>query len=317
MRYRRLGKTGLNVSVIGLGTWQFGGEWGKAFAQDEVDRMFARARDLGINLVDTAECYGDHLSESLVGGAIRAAGRREDWVVATKFGHKFHGYMNRTDERSAAHVRQQLDDSLRALDTEYIDLYQFHSVRDAEFDDPEVRRVLEDAVASGRVRHLGNSVSSNLDPAHQVDGSSAARVGVIQIVYNRLDRRPEQAAFPSCRRQDLGVLARVPLASGFLSGKYKPGQTSFAAGDFRAGQDRAAIDEKLREVERIARDEVPPGTDMAEWALAWCLRHDAVTAVIPGCKSVEQVESNARAASLPTVRDDHPLAAPAGTGTRG
>ena len=307
MRYRRLGKTGLNVSVIGLGTWQFGGEWGKAFAQDEVDRMFARAADLGINLVDTAECYGDHLSESLVGGAIR--GRRDDWVVATKFGHKFHGYMNRPDERSAADVRRQLEDSLRALQTDYIDVYQFHSVRDVEFDDGAVRRVLEDAVRGGKVRHVGNSVSSNLDPAHQVNGSSAAGVGVIQIVYNRLDRRPEAAAFPSCRRQGLGVLARVPLASGFLSGKYKPGRTSFAQGDFRAGQDAEAVDEKLKEVERIARDEVPPGVNMAEWALAWCLQHESVTAVIPGCKSVEHVESNARAADLPTVRDDHPLAA--------
>ena len=306
MKYRRLGKTGLNVSVIGVGTWQFGGEWGKTFTQDEVDRMFARAGDLGINLVDTAECSGDHLSESLVGGANK--GRRDRWVVATKFGHRFHGHMNRTDERSAADARRQLDDSLRALQTDYVDVYQFHSVRDAEFDDPELRRFLEDAVKRGKVRHLGNSVSSNLDPAHQVDASTAAGVGVIQIVYNRLDRRPEDVAFPACRRQDLGVLARVPLASGFLSGKYKPGQTSFAQGDFRAGQDRASVDEKLKEVERIAREEVPPGVNMAEWALAWCLQHEAVSAVIPGCKSVEQVESNARAAELPMVRNDHPSA---------
>jgi aryl-alcohol dehydrogenase-like predicted oxidoreductase len=308
MKYRRLGKTGLDVSVIGIGTWQFGGEWGKTFTQDEVDRMFARAGDLGINLVDTAECYGDHLSESLVGGAIR--GRRDRWVVATKFGHRFHGHMNRTDERSAADVRRQLDDSLRALQTDYVDLYQYHSVRDAEFDDPELRRFLEDAVKSGKVRHLGNSVSSNLDPAHQVDGSTAAHVEVIQIVYNRLDRRPEQTAFPSCRRQNLGVLARVPLASGLLSGKYKPGHATFAPGDYRAGQDPKSIDEKLKEVERIAREEVPPGVNMAEWALAWCLQHDAVSATIPGCKDVGQVESNARAADLPMVRDDHPLAVP-------
>lgn len=309
MKYRRLGKTGLNVSVIGLGTWQFGGEWGKTFTQGEADRMFARAHDLGINLVDTAECYGDHLSESLVGEAI--SHHRDDWVVATKFGHKFHGHMNRTDERSAADVRRQLEDSLRALKTDHIDVYQFHSVRDVEFDDEAVRRVLEDAVRGGKVRRIGSSVSSNLDPAHQVNGSAAAGVEVIQIVYNRLDCRPEAVAFPACQRQDLGVLARVPLASGLLSGKYNPGQTSFAAGDFRAGQDAKAMDEKLQEVERIARDEMPPGVNMAEWALAWCLQHDAVTAVIPGCKSVEQVESNACAADLPTVRDDHPLAAPA------
>lgn len=308
MKYRRLGNSDLRVSVIGMGTWQFGGEWGKTFTQAEVNRMFARARDLGINLVDTAECYGDHLSESLVAGAIRETGRREDWIIATKFGHGFHGHMNRTDERSAADVRRQLEDSLRALRTDYIDLYQFHSVRNAEFDDEALRRVLEDAVGSGKVRHVGNSVSSNLDPAHQVERSAEAHVEAIQIVYNRLDRRPEAAAFPSCQRQDLGVLARVPLASGLLSGKYKPGQTSFAPGDFRSGQHRAAMDEKLTEVERIEREEVPAGMNMAEWALAWCLQHDAVSAVIPGCKSVQQVESNARAAALPVIQDAHPQA---------
>ncbi len=306
MKYRKLGKTNLTVSVIGIGTWQFGGEWGKRFAQDEVDCMFARGRELGINLIDTAECYGDHLSESLIGNAIR--NDRDKWIVATKFGHKFHGPMNRSDERNAEHVRQQLDDSLRALRTDYVDLYQYHSVRDAEFDDSEVRRVLEDALASGKVRHLGNSVGSNIDPTHQIDGSVAAKVEVIQIVYNRLERRPEQAAFASCQQQNLGVLARVPLASGLLSGKYKPGHTSFAPGDYRSSQSSKTIDEKLHEVERIIRDEVPPGVNVAEWALAWCLQHPAVTSVIPGCKSVEQVESNARAADLAMVRDDHPLA---------
>ena len=118
MKYRRLGKTGLRVSVIGIGTWQFGGEWGKAFTQDEVDGMFDRARELGINLIDTAECYGDHLSESLIGNAI--ARDRDKWIIATKFGHRFHGYMNRTDERSASDVAGQLEGSLRALRSDYI-----------------------------------------------------------------------------------------------------------------------------------------------------------------------------------------------------
>src|SRR5437867_4674769 len=127
MKYRRLGKTELKVSVIGLGTWQFGGEWGKDFSPEEVRDLVARAKDLGINLIDTAECYGDHLSESLIGDAIR--GDRAAWVVATKFGHKYHGYMNRTDERSAGDVRVQLEDSLRALKTDYVDIYQYHSVR--------------------------------------------------------------------------------------------------------------------------------------------------------------------------------------------
>ena len=304
MKYRRLGKTNLRISVVGVGTWQLGGEWGKDFAQDEVDRMFARARDLGINLIDTAECYGDHLSESLIGNAI--ARDRDQWVVATKFGHKYHGYMNRSEPRTPADVRVQLEDSLRALRTDYIDVYQYHSMRNSEFDDTGIRAVLQEAKRAGQVRHIGTSISPN-DNLHQTDGASVADVETVQVIYNRLDRKPEEAVFPSCRRQDLGVLARVPLASGLLSGKYRPGAT-FAKGDTRHEKKQEQIDAQLREVEQIGRAELPPGVPMAQWALAWCLRHEAVACVIPGCKSVEQVESNAAAAGLDMVAEDHPLA---------
>jgi myo-inositol catabolism protein IolS len=295
MKYRTLGKTGLKVSVIGMGTWQFGGEWGKNFAQTEVNAMFARAKDLGINLIDTAECYGDHLSEALIGAAVK--GQREKWVIATKFGHKFHSFMKRTDERDLPDIREQLDGSLRALRTDYIDIYQFHSVRDNEFDNPELWDFLKKAKKQGKIRHIGNSISSGLDLRVQTDQSTDAGVEVLQLVYNRLERKPEEEAFPSAMKQELGILARVPLASGYLSGKYKPGAT-FTGNDFRATQDPGKVQETLKEVERIAKNEVPPGVEMSQWALAWCLKHPAVTAVIPGCKSVEQVEKNAKAADL-------------------
>ena len=125
------------------------------------------------------------------------------------------------------------------------------------------------------------------------------------MIYNRLDRRPEQRDFPYAIHHDLGILARVPLASGFLSGKYKPG-AHFDENDVRAGQKRQEIDEKLELVAKIRRDEVPHDVPMAQWALAWCLQHPAVSAVIPGCKDVRQVIDNARAAELATVRADHP-----------
>ena len=188
MKYRRLGKTNLRVSVVGLGTWQFGGEWGKDFAQGEVDAMFDRARELGVNLIDTAECYGDHTSERLIGGAI--ARDREKWILATKFGHKFHGYMNRTEPRSPAHVRQQLEDSLKALRTDHVDLYQYHSWGDAQFFDADVQAELEKQLAAGKIRHLGNSVSKN-NNVTQIEASASKNIEVIQIIYNRLDRVPE------------------------------------------------------------------------------------------------------------------------------
>lgn len=296
MKYRRLGKTGLEVSVIGLGTWQFGGEWGKDFSQSDADEIFNAARQCGINLIDTAECYGDHLSESLIGGAIQSD--RAKWIVATKFGHIFHSHLNRTDARTAADAAKQVEDSLKALRTDFIDLLQYHSIRFEEFDNDELSDVLGKLLKSGKVRHLGNSISGQTRKnVNQVGASTRRGVEAIQVIYNRLDRAPEEEIFPLCVKQELGVLARVPLASGYLSGKYRPG-ASFPNNDIRGGHDRAAIDEKLREVERIQREEVPAGVDMARWALAWCLKNPAVTAVIPGCKDAGQVQANATAADL-------------------
>ena len=305
MKYRRLGKTNLRVSVIGMGTWQLGGEWGKTFEQREVDEMFDAAREVGINLIDTAECYGDHLSEKLIGAAI--ARDRDKWVVATKFGHKFLGHMKRSDERAPKDAVEQLEASLKALRTDHVDLLQYHSLADAEFDNDELQRTLVRLKEQGKIRHIGNSIRGNADD-HQTRRSEKAQVEALQVIYNRLDRRPEQRDFPYALEHGLGVLARVPLASGFLSGKYKPG-AKFSPNDTRAGYTAAQLDEKLREVERIAREEVPAGVPMAQWALAWCLKHPAVSAVIPGCKNVEQVRANAAAAAQSTmVRDDHPQA---------
>jgi aryl-alcohol dehydrogenase-like predicted oxidoreductase len=130
----------------------------------------------------------------------------------------------------------------------------------------------------------------------------------IQVVYNRLDRTPEREVFPTCQNHDLGVLARVPLASGYLTGKYRPDATFDDPNDVRSRHDPGDVQRKLEEAERIRHEEVPEGVAMATWALAWCLQHPAVTCVIPGCKNVAQVEANAKAAELDLVRDDHPQA---------
>lgn len=302
MKYRRLGKTGLNVSVVGIGTWQFGGEWGQDFTQPEADAILGRAKDLGINLIDTAECYGDHLSETLIGKAIK--GQRDQWVIATKFGHKFHGNFDRSEHWSAQEVRQQLEDSLRALQTDYIDVYQAHG--DRFLADDALWAMLKDQVSAGKIRHLGISISNN-QSAEATAQATRLNVDVIQVVYNRLDRNPEAAVLSACIEQDLGVLARVPLASGFLSGKYQPGTTFTDESDVRSRHNVEEVQHKLQEVAAIKANEVPPGVDMAQWALAWCLQHPGVTTVIPGMKNVGQVEKNAAAAALDLVRDDHRL----------
>ena len=305
MKYRRLGKTDLRVSVIGIGTWQLGGEWGKTFKQAEVDAMLAKAAELGVNLIDTAECYGDHLSEQLIGNAVK--GRRDEWIIATKFGHGFKDSFGRDMLFEPEHVQKQLEESLKALQTDYIDLYQFHSGTDEMYDTPGLWEMLQQQVDAGKVRHLGISVSKTQGSLYQVDKASEVEADAIQVFYNRIHRKPEEQMFDSCLRQDLGVLARVPLASGYLSGKYDK-EATFAGTDVRSvWQDE---DEKREIVEEVMKlkSEVPEGVPMAQWALAWCLQHPAVTCVIPGCKTIEQVESNARAADLEMVRDDHPQA---------
>ena len=294
MKYRTLGRTGSQISVIGVGTWQFGGEWGKDFSQADVDAILSAAADAGINFLDTAECYGDHLSERLIGAALD--GRRDRWFIATKFGHHFHEPFRREDRFGPAEVVRQLDDSLRALRTDHVDLLQCHSARDEQFRTGDLWETLLREKARGKVRHLGISISPNTN-RYQTDRASFVGAEVIQVIYNRLQREAEETVFPSCRNQNLGVLARVPLASGYLSGKYKPGAV-FPANDVREALMKKDRDARLAEVARLAATEVPAGVPMSRWALAWCLRNPAVTAVIPGCKSPEQVRDNAAAAEL-------------------
>jgi aryl-alcohol dehydrogenase-like predicted oxidoreductase len=224
MRYRILGKTGLRVSVIGAGTWQFGGEWGRDFSQAEVDAILDSAADCGINLVDTAECYGpDHLSEKLVGDYLSRHDRSR-WIVATKFGHHFKSFLNRDDDFSVDGVRAQLEASLKALRVGTIDLYQFHSGSDELFQNEKLWAMLAEQKRAGKIRHLGVSI---LQKGSELQAREAAKLGTeaLQVFYNRLDRRPEQLFFPHARENNLGIIGRVPLASGLLSGKYKQGAT--------------------------------------------------------------------------------------------
>src|SRR5438067_6812901 len=194
MKYRILGKTHLRVSVIGIGTWQLGGEWGKSFTQDEVNAMFDKAREMGINLIDTAECYGDHLSESLIGGAIERD--REKWIIATKFGHKFHAYQDRSDRRAPADVAPTVEESLCALRTDYIDILQYHSLREDEVANPEIQQALIKLKDQGKIRHIGNSIPMKAEGSGQVQLSEQAQIETIQVIYNRMDRRPETRDFP-------------------------------------------------------------------------------------------------------------------------
>jgi aryl-alcohol dehydrogenase-like predicted oxidoreductase len=295
VRYRILGSTGLRVSVIGAGTWQLGGEWGHTFTQSEADDILDAAAECGINFIDTAECYGDHLSERFIGDYLSRRDRTK-WIVATKFGHRFHSFLNRTDDFSVDGVREQLEGSLRALRIDAIDLYQFHSGSDALFGNSELWTMLDEQKRAGKIRHLGVSI---LGKGSERQAREARSVGAeaLQVYYNRLDRRPEELYFPCAERDNLGILGRVPLASGILSGKFKP-DVAFPANEYRGSIDREKLKRDLEEVEFLRKTEVPEGVPMAQWALAWCLKNPVVTTVIPGMKNAGQARANAAAADL-------------------
>ncbi|MES3707404.1 aldo/keto reductase [Pseudomonas putida] len=295
MRYRRLGNTSLDVSVVGIGTWQYSGEWGEVFEQRRVDEILDAAGEEGVNFIDTAECYGDHVSERLIGDYL-ARRDKKNWIVASKFGHHFQASFDRSPRWQPRQVLEQLEASLRSLRCERIDLYQFHSGSNDVFFQDELWQMLNDQKKAGKIGHLGISIAKQGN-SEQVRAARSLGIEVIQLVYNRLQRDAEENELLTAQSDGLGVLARVPLASGYLSGKYKPGVV-FAADDIRRDHDMLSRDIWLKQVEHIQQYEVPEGVPIAQWALAWCLRRPAVTTVIPGAKSAQQARDNARAATL-------------------
>ncbi len=307
MIYRKLGNTGLKVSVIGLGTYQFGGSWGKTFSQSDVDEIFDTAGEEGINLIDTAACYGMDLSEELIGKAVGK--NRDRWILATKFGHRRISRTVNEQHWDAEDVQLQLEESLAALKTEYIDLYQFHSGSNESFDNDELWTMLDKQKQAGKIRFTGVSLSRKSSEwrIYQAQNARNAGVSVIQVMYNRLLREAETEVLDICEKNGLGVIARVPLASGLLSGKYKPG-LRFSEDDARFKKYSPELTDRfLREAQEIARREVPEGRSLLEWSITWPLRHPAVSAVIPGVKSTEHVRVNARSAGEDLVSVDHPL----------
>lgn len=302
MKYRRLGKTDLAVSVLGIGSYQYGGEWGKIFSPEEVQQILGRGAELGFNLIDTAGCYGDHLAESLIGNAIKD--QRKDWIITTKFGHQYLPGFKREQHWDAASVENQLDQSLQSLKTDYIDLYLFHSGTTDQLKNDELWTMLHKKVECGKIRHLGISISRSIpDKSLQVELASELGVNVIEILYNRLDPSAESDCFNACVKQDLGVIARVPLASGLLSGKYHTG-VYFPKSDVRSTYKEEDLNDLLQQVEKIRISEIPPMTDMAPWAVAWCLRHPAVHTTVTGFKNIQQLESMVQ--SLDLISDKHP-----------
>jgi len=304
MQHRQLGRTGLEVSEVGFGSWAIGGSWGEV-AEDDAMAALHEALDRGITFFDTADVYGDGRSERLL-ARLRSERPNDAFVVATKAGRRLDPHV--AEGYNAANIEGFVDRSLRMLDTERIDLLQLHCPPTEVYYHPEVFAALDDMVRRGKLRSYGVSVEKVEEALKAIEYPAVASV---QIVFNILRQRPAGLFFREAQARDVGVIARVPLASGLLTGKMTP-TTEFAADDHRrfnrhgeafdVGETFAGIpfEVGLDAVEEL-RSLVPAGATMAQLALRWILMFDAVSAVIPGGKNPTQVADNAAAADLPAI----------------
>ena len=304
MEYRPLGRTGMRVSTISFGAWAIGGFWG-AVNDDESMRALEAAVDAGVNFFDTADVYGDGHSERLIARLKKQRPRDTIWV-ATKAGRQLP--TQTAEGYSRANLTAWVDGSLSRLGMDALDLLQLHCPHPEVYDEDEVFGILDDLVATGKIRHYGVSVET-------VDEAMRAirhpNVKTVQIIFNMFRLKPAEEFFPAARAKQIGILARVPLASGLLTGKLSK-DSQFAADDHRQfnrhgemfdmGETFSGVPyDAALEAVNVLRPHVSAGWTMAQFALRWILTFDAVTCAIPGAKTVAQAQANAAAGSLPPI----------------
>lgn len=306
MHYRDLGRTGMKVSEISFGAWAIGSEWG---AVDDNESMGAlrKALELGINFFDTADVYGMGKSERLIARLRKES--TDEIYVATKAGRRLSPHV--AEAYTPGNIRGFIEDSLKNLETETIDLLQLHCPPTAVYYNPELFGAMDDLVNEGKVRNYGVSVEKVEEALKAIEYPG---VKTVQIIFNMFRHRPAELFFEEAKRRNVGIIVRVPLASGLLTGKVKE-NTPFPSDDHRSfNREGQAFDkgetfsgvnfekglEAVEEIKKLA----PAGTSMAQFALRWILMFDAVSCAIPGAKRPSQVEDNVQAADCPPLTED-------------
>jgi aryl-alcohol dehydrogenase-like predicted oxidoreductase len=314
VKYRKLGSTGYEVSEIGFGAWAIGADWGSV---DDATAMAAlnAAVDAGVTFIDTADVYGDGRSERFVAQLVKER-TDVDLVVATKAGRRLDPHT--ADGYTGANIEAFIDRSLVNLDTDSLDLVQLHCPPTDVYYDPEMFAALDEMKAKGKIKHYGVSVERVEEAMKAIEFPG---VETVQIIFNMFRQRPAERFFDLAVAGDIGVIVRVPLASGLLTGKMRA-DTQFAADDHRSynrhgeafdvGETFAGVDYAtgLAAVDVIGMLN-PPDATMAQFALKWILMHDAVSTAIPGAKNPAQAEANAAASDLAQL-DDATMTAIAG-----
>lgn len=312
MKQREFGRLGRSVSEIGFGAWAIGGSWGDVSDADAVGALNA-ALDAGTDFIDTADVYGDGRSERLISRVLKERGEagKGRVFVATKAGRRADPHV--ADAYNRENLTAYVERSLKNLETEALDLVQLHCPPTEVYYRPEVFAVMDDLRQAGKIRHYGVSVEKVEEAIKAVEYPG---VETVQIIFNIFRQRPAGLFFEQARRLGVGVIVRVPLASGLLSGRMSR-DTAFAADDHRrfnrfgeafdVGETFAGVpyEAGLDAIEDI-RALVPDGMTMAQFALKWILMHEAVGTVIPGARNAAQAAANAAASALPDL-DGHAM----------
>jgi len=306
MKYRDLGRTGWKVSEISFGAWAIGGAWGNVPESDALGAL-NQAIDSGVNFIDTADVYGGGRSERLIAQLKRS--RKGEIIVATKAGRRLP--KQAVEGYSRENLTAWVQDSLRNLSTEALDLLQLHCPPTELYPMPEIFGILDDLVKAGKIRYYGVSVEKIEEAREAIKHPN---VQTVQIIFNCFRQRPADEFFPIAKQRKIGILARVPLASGMLTGKLRR-DSAFSADDHRnfnrhgqhfdMGETFSGVDYEtgLDAVEQL-RKLLPAGLSMTQFALRWILMFDAVTCAIPGGKRPEQVAQNCAASDLPALPAD-------------
>jgi aryl-alcohol dehydrogenase-like predicted oxidoreductase len=306
METRPLGTTGADITEIGLGTWQLGGDWGDV-DEDRAREAVRTALDAGINFLDTADVYGDGRSERLIREVL--AERDEEPFVATKAGRRLDPHV--AEGYNEANLRQFVDDSRERLGVESLDLVQLHCPPTDVYYEPETFAALETFKSESRINHYGVSVERVEEGLKAIEYPG---VDTVQLIFNPFRQRPRETFFREAAARNIGVIVRVPLASGLLTGALTA-DTEFPENDHRnfnrdgeafdVGETFAGVpyEDGLDAVDAI-EPLVPEGQSMAQFTLRWILDHDAVSTVIPGSSTPEHIRDNVAAADLPRLSAD-------------
>ena len=307
MREHSFGRTEFTVSDIGFGAWQIGGSWGEVSEADGRAALNA-ALDAGMTFIDTADVYGDGRSEKIIAEVLKARGGKRP-MVASKAGRRLNPHV--ADGYTKANIEAFIDRSLKNLEVDSLDLVQLHCPPTDVYYRQEMFEGLEEIRKAGKIKHYGVSVEKVEEALKAIEYPGVTSV---QIIFNMFRQRPASLFFQEAKRRNVAVIARVPLASGLLSGKITA-STQFAAEDHRnfnrngeafdVGETFAGVpfETGLAAVEEVRRL-VPEGASMAQFALRWILMHEAVTVVIPGARNGEQAKANAAASDLAALSAD-------------